>query len=203
MNKSILLYLLILANLTFVGYKATVIIDNRFNPLPFYGNDDHEVSAFELTNQLNETFNSELHQEKIWVVNYFFTSCPSVCPKMMKNIQEVHDLIRAKEDILLLSITVDPKRDTSERFMKFLENYNINHASWQLLTGPKKDLYRLARKDFLISATDGGGGERDFIHSENIVVLDKNQKIRAIINGTAPKANHEILNIITRIKQES
>lgn len=178
------------------------IIDQKLNPLAIYGEENHVVPDFKFVNQSSEEFNSELHKQKIWVVNYFFTSCPSICPKMMKTMQEVHDIIRAEDDIILLSFTVDPKRDTPEKFTQFLENYNVENSSWQLLTGDKKSLYRLARKAFLISATDGGGDETDFIHSENIVILDKNQRIRAIINGLAQDADRDILKTITRIKQE-
>lgn len=203
MNRTLLLFLLILGSLTFVSYKAVIIIDNKMNPLPIYGDENHSVPSFVFTNQLDQEFKSELHNEKIWVVNYFFTSCPSICPKMMKNIQEVHDIVRSNSDIILLSFTVDPKRDTPERFSSYLDNYNVDHSTWQLLTGDKKDLYRLARKSFLISATDGGGDEDDFIHSENIVILDKNKKVRSIINGIAPDADREILKVISRIKKES
>lgn len=202
MNKTILIFLLILGSLTFTGYKAMIAIDDKMNPLPIYGNEDHEVPVFSFENQLEEAFNSAAHLDKIWVVNYFFTSCPSICPKLMKNMQEVHDIVRAENDLLLLSLTVDPKRDTPDRLLSYLENYNVNHENWQLLTGDKKNLYRLARNAFLVSATDGGGEEYDFIHSENIVVLDKNQKVRSIINGIDPDANNKILNVIRRIKKE-
>ena len=203
MNRTLFFFLVILLSLTFVGYKAVVMIDEKLNPLPIYGGEDHTVPTFSLMNQLNETFDSEDHNDKVWVVNYFFTSCPSVCPKMMKNIQEVHDIVRGEDDIILLSMTVDPKRDDPKRLFDYTERFNVDHSGWQLLTGSKKDLYRLARKNFLISATDGGGDEHDFIHSENIVILDKNKKIRGIINGTSEKADREILKIITRIKKES
>lgn len=203
MNKVSIIFLVCVGAVTLVGYKSMVAIDNKLNPLPIYGDKNHKIENFEFINQNNDVFKSIEHHDKIWVVNYFFTSCPSICPKMMKNIQEVHDIVRAEDEVILLSFTVDPKRDTPERFQYYLEDYNINHESWQLLTGSKKDLYRHARKSFLISATDGGGDEYDFIHSENIVVIDQNKKIRAIINGTDPDADHEILKTIKRIKKES
>jgi len=118
----------------------------------------------------------------------------------MKNMQGVHDVIRADEDIILLSLTVDPKRDTPERFMSYLSNFNVNHDTWHLLTGEKKDLYRLARKSFLVSATEGAGDEYDFIHSENIVVIDQEGKIRNFVNGTAENADQQILRTISKLK---
>ena len=203
MNKTILIFLLIVGGLSYTGYKVIIAIDEKLSPLPIYGTEDHKIEPFRLENQRSQIFDSQEHLNSVWVVNYFFTSCPSVCPKMMKNVQEVHDIVRSESDVLLLSMTVDPIRDTSEKLMTYLDNYNVNHDSWQLLTGEKKDLYRLARKSFLISATDGGGDEYDFIHSENIIVIDKNRKIRAIINGTDPEADRLILQTISRIKNAS
>ena len=202
-NRPVYIFLFLLGLLTWLGFVLINTIDHHFNPLPVYGEPDHYIETFELTNQMGDTFQSEAHQGQIWVVNYFFTSCPSVCPKMMKNMQEVHDIIRSDEEVLLLSFTVDPKRDQPERLYRYTNRFNVNHASWQLLTGAKKDLYRLARKSFLVSATDGGGEEHDFIHSENIVVIDANQKIRGIINGTADNADKQILDIISRLKIKS
>ena len=188
---------------TWAGYTIVEKIDSSINALPVYGEKNHQIESFSLTNQQGYTFESSAQADKIWVVHYFFTSCPTICPKMMKNMQQLHDLVRAEEDILLLSITVDPAHDTPERMRRYLNRYNVNHNSWQLLTGPKKKLYRLARKSFLVSATDGRGDDKDFIHSENIVVIDTNQKIRAIINGTADDADEQILSVIKRLKTKS
>jgi len=200
MNKTSLIFVVALVAITGLSYSIVQTIDNRYTPLPVYGGADHSIESFKLTNQLDETFDSEEHLGKIWVVNYFFTSCPSICPKMMKNMQEVHSVILNDEEVLLLSLTVDPVRDQPTRLMNFLENYNVNHENWQLLTGEKKDLYRLARKSFLVSATDGGGDQYDFIHSENIVVIDKEQKVRTIINGLAEDAEGQILSAISKLR---
>lgn len=204
MNKTSLIFLLVVSSVTFVSYKAMIIIDDKINPLPVYGDENHTIPSFEFINQKNEIFNSEEHKNKVWIINYFFTSCPSVCPKMMKTMQEVHDKVRNSEEVILLSFTVDPKRDKPERFMNYLERFNLNHDNWQLLTGNKRDLYRLARRSFLISATEAGAeAELDFIHSENIVTIDKVGKIRCITNGTAPNADNEIIKVISRLLNES
>ena len=199
-NRYLLIALATIAGFTGASYYAVEYIEAKVYPLPVYGPEDHEIELFQLTNQKDELFNSSNHLDKIWVVNTFFTSCPSICPKMMRNMQSVHDIVRSEEDIVLISLTVDPKRDTPERFMTYLDNFNVNHSSWQLLTGEKSDLYRLARKSFLVSATDGAGDEYDFIHSENIVVVDQEGKIRNFVNGTAEDADEKILKTIKRLK---
>ena len=199
-NRYLLISLIIIAGFTGASYYAVDYIETKVYPLPVYGPENHEIEDFSLYNQKTDIFNSANYQGKIWVVNTFFTSCPTICPKMMRNMQSVHDIVRQNDDIVLISLTVDPKRDTPERLMRYLDNFNVNHDNWHLLTGPKEDLYRLARKSFLISATDGAGDEYDFIHSENIVVLDQEGKIRSFINGTANDADDQIIKTIKRLK---
>ena len=203
MNKGLYLFLISLGILTWSGFLLIKFVNEKLHPLPVYGPEDHKIESFELINQKGELISSSAQEGKIWVVNYFFTSCPSVCPKMMRNMQEVHNIFRSDEEVILMSFTVDPKRDQPERFMRYLDRFNINHDTWQLVTGPKPDLYRLARRSFLVSATDGGGGEYDFIHSENIVIIDQHQQIRGIVNGVAENADQEIFAIIKKLKRNS
>ncbi len=199
--KSSLIFLAVLLGTTTIGYFATNYLENEVFPLPVYSEENHVIEDFELTNQKGEKFISKEHENKIWVVNYFFTICPTVCPQMMRNVQSVHNIVRNENDILLLSFTVDPQRDTAGRLMEYTERFNINHDNWQLLTGEKQDLYRLARQSFLVSATEGNGDDTDFIHSENIVIIDKDRKIRGMVNGTAPNAAQQVLDIISRLKK--
>src|SRR5690625_7416416 len=91
----------------------------------------------------------------------------------MRNIQNTHNLLRNDDDVVTISLTVDPKRDTPERLMEYANKYNANHESWFLLTGDKKELYRHARRSFLMAASDGTGNDEDFIHSENIVKIGR------------------------------
>lgn len=194
-------YLLILFGTVFFAYFLYKTVSDNVISLPVYGDEDHKVEHFTMKDQMDETFRSEDYENKIWVVNSFFTSCPTICPQMMRNMQQVHNVIRGDDEILLVSFTVDPKRDTPERFSKYIERFNIDNDKWKLLTGDKKKLYTLIRNSFLISATDGIGDEMDFIHSENIVILDKNLKIRDFINGTAENADEKILTSITKLKK--
>lgn len=194
-------YLLILFGSVFLTYFLYRTVSDNVVTLPVYGEEDHVVEKFELRDQNGDIFDSEDYRDRIWVVNSFFTSCPTICPQIMRNMQQVHNLMRADEEVLLLSFTVDPKRDTPERFSKYIERFNIDNSSWKLLTGDKKKLYTLIRNAFLISATDGIGDEMDFIHSENIVILDKDQNIRDFINGTANNADEKILISISKLKK--
>lgn len=196
-----MLFFVILIGFTAVGYVLVEVFENN-TPLPVYGHENHRVNDFSLTDQQNKTFHSADHNGQIWIVNCFFSSCPIVCPKVMKNLQEVHDLLRKDDDIVTISMTVDPKRDTPERLLKYAHKYNANNDSWFLLTGDKKELYRLARKDFLLSASEGSGDEGDFIHSENIMIIDPDHRIRDIINGTGRQADQMVMETVKKLKKE-
>lgn len=201
MNKGILYFFIVLIGFTAVGYGIVEIFENN-SPLPVYGKEDHTVEAFTLTDQQDHPFHSRDHDGKIWIVNCFFTSCPIVCPKVMKNLQDVHDLLRNDDGVVTISMTVDPKRDTPEQLNKYAKKYNASMDSWFLLTGDKKELYRLARNEFLLSASDGSGDDSDFLHSENIMIIDPDHRVRDIINGTGPKANSMVLESVKKLKKE-
>ena len=201
MNRGILLFLAVVAGFTAIGYALAEVWDKNAS-LEVLGPKDHQVSDFSFTDQQNKLFKSADHDGKIWIVNSFFSSCPIVCPKVMRNIQNAHNLLRNDTDVEIISFTVDPKRDTPERLMEYAQKYNANHDSWHLLTGDKKELYRQARKSFLLAASDGTGNDEDFIHSENIVIVDPDRQIRAQINGIADGADREIMDAVRKLRKE-
>ncbi len=169
--------------------------------LPVYGDEDHFIEEFSFTDQNGSSFNSEDYKDKIWVVHSFFTSCPTICPEMMKTMQNVHNLVRNDSEVMLLSISIDPKHDTPERLLMYSDRWNMDPTQWKLLTGEKKMTYRLLRNSFLQGATDVGSDD-GFIHSENIVLVDSNGKIRDIIPGTDKGASTAIVKSIKRLEKE-
>lgn len=191
---------------TFIGLSIVVYgiaeVWERSSPLEIIGPDGHEVSEFTFTGQESQPVHSADYDGKIWLVNCFFTSCPIVCPKVMRNLQEVHNYLRNDENIVTLSFTVDPKRDTPEKLLEYAARYNANNKSWLMMTGEKSELYKHLRRSFLLGASDATGNEEDFIHSETIVVVDPDRRIRATINGTADKAYREVLNAVKSLKKE-
>src|SRR5690606_3240505 len=114
MNRSTILFLIIILGFTAVGYGLVEVFVN-VSPLPVYGKEGHKVNHFTLTDQLGEEFNSEDYEGNIWIVNSFFASRPIVCPKVMKNLQELHDYRRDGPPTLTLSVSVDPKPATPEQ----------------------------------------------------------------------------------------
>ena len=153
---------------------------------------DHRISNFELFDQRNKKVTKNLIKNKIVVANFFFVSCPSICPKMTKNLITIHRKFIDDNTLIILSHTVWPEVDKVPLLFSYEEKYKINYNSWRFLTGRKEELYRLARQDYLVvpDINDPNfqhGSEADFIHTENIVLIDPKQRIRGYYDGTNPE----------------
>lgn len=163
---------------------------------------EHRISDFSMVNQDGRKVTLDNWKGKIVVANFFFTHCPVICPKMTSNLKLVEARYNMDDAIQIASFTVDPERDSSAQLRKYAEKYTINTHRWQLLTGDKKELYKLARKSFLTVATDGDGGPDDFIHSEKLVLIDGRQRIRGYYSGTEKSEVQQLLIDIKKLKNE-
>ena len=164
----------------------------------------HTISSFNLLDQLGRSVDETLLKDKIVVTDFFFVSCGSICPIMTKNLEKVHQLYQKNENIMILSHTVWPEMDSVSVLFDYAENHNANHDTWRFLTGDKKELYRLARNDYLVvpDVNDPNyqhGGEADFIHTENVVLVDQMQRIRGYYDGTSEEDIKRLINDIARL----
>lgn len=171
--------------------------------LPVLVNNKHTIADFELTNQQGNKSTTEEWSGKIVVANFFFTHCPVVCPKMTANLKKVQQAFAKNKNLLLISFSVDPERDSVAQLKKFAERFNIDESNWQLLTGSKKEIYRLARKSFQVIATDGDGGANDFIHSDNLILIDAKKSIRGYYEGTEDKETIQLIKDIKKLEHEN
>jgi protein SCO1/2 len=160
----------------------------------------HVIDNFSLTNQQGNASSIKDWEGKIVVANYFFTHCPVVCPKMTYQLKRVQAYSGVK-NLQLASFSVDPERDSVPNLQAFAKRFTIN-GNWQLLTGNKQQLYRLARKSFMLVATDGDGGPEDFIHSENLVLIDPQRRIRGYYEGTNEASVNQLIKDIQRLNNE-
>ena len=162
---------------------------------------EHSVSEFELLSQNGDTVGLESIEGKIYVADFFFTTCGNICPKMTTQMKILHDYYLQNDDIMFVSHTVYPEEDSVPVLKAYADKYEINPNKWLLLTGEKQTIYDLARKSYFAVLTEGDGGERDFIHTENFMLMDKSQRIRGYYDGTFPedmerlKADIEILRL--------
>ena len=167
---------------------------------------DHCISNFELTDQLNQKISKKLLYNKIVVANFFFVSCPSICPKMTQNLLTIHRQYIEDSSLLILSHTVWPEVDQVPLLFSYAEKYDVNHNTWRFLTGKKEELYRLARQDYLAAPDINDpnfqhGSDADFIHTENIILLDTKQRIRGYYNGTDSLEMDRLLEDIEILKK--
>lgn len=175
--------------------------ENRFDRLPVLGKEGHRVAAFELQDHHGNTTTLSDWKGKIVVADFFFTHCPVVCPKMTRNLRTVQQAYPNDTSLLLCSFSVDPERDSVGRLMNYARQAGIG-GNWKLITGDKRMIYSLARSSFLLVATEGDGGPDDFIHSEKLVLVDPDKRIRGFYKGTDEAEARRLISDIKKLRQE-
>ena len=158
---------------------------------------NHTVADFSLTNQNGNNITNKDYENKIYVVDFFFTSCPSICPIMTNNMVKIQDEFISNDDIMLLSMSVTPDIDNVQVLKKYAIEKEVNDSKWNITTGSKKHIYELARKSYFAVVEQGDGGLQDFIHTPNFILIDTKKQIRGIYDGTD---DDEISRLIKDIK---
>lgn len=202
MKRSVWGFVLMIVAIPVMAYSILMWYQRDHGSLPLYGPPDHKISDFNLKNQNGKSITLSQWKDKIVVVNFFFTSCPSICPKMAKNLKRLLDEIPNKESVEVNSITVDPGKDDITRLKSYATKYNAP-VNWNFLTGDKREIYKLARNSFRVVATDGDGGEFDFIHSEKLILVDKLLQIRGIYDGTDETQVNLLLNDLRKLQSSN
>ncbi len=166
----------------------------------------HQIGDFEFVNQYNETITQEEIEGKVFVAEYFFTICQSICPVMNKQMMRVQEKFKEEGKVKILSFTVDPDIDGSEQLLRYSKTLNTKKGQWHFLTGEKEDLYRLARRSFFIlkpaEAQNLGDAGSDFIHTNNFVLVDQKKRIRGYYDGTNEKEVTKLLGDISLLLDE-
>lgn len=162
----------------------------------------HTIKDFKLYNQNGDTITQDFYKDKIYVADFFFTTCQTICPIMTDHMLQIQEKLKDDKDILLLSHTVIPNHDSVPVLRKYADEKGVNDEKWNLVTGDKKEIYELARKSYLAAKSDGDGGTFDMIHTENFVLVDREKRIRGFYDGTDPKAIEELMHDIEILKKE-
>ncbi|NMH86695.1 SCO family protein [Flavivirga algicola] len=174
--------------------KNKQIENSDIAKLPYFNSADftpewhkatHRIPEFSFLNQNGETVTNETYKGKIYIADFFFTSCPGICPKLTKNMGSIQEAYKNDKDIMMLSHTVMPWKDSIPVLKDYAQRNHVNAARWHLVTGDKEALYKIARngyfadEDFIKTQN-----ESDFIHTENFILIDKQGYIRGVYNGT-------------------
>ena len=166
----------------------------------------HHIGPFSFQNQDAKFISTADMKGKIAVVEYFFTTCKSICPIMNRQMQRVDAAFKNDSDIQIFSFTVDPETDDVQQMKKYATSHQATSGKWHFLTGEKADLYALARKSFFVlkpaEAQNLGDAGSDFIHTNNFVLVDKQLRIRGYYDGTSEKEVNQLISDIKRLQKE-
>lgn len=182
--------------------------DASFTPHWHKPNDEalkafHQIPDFELTNQKGQVVSEKTFEGKIYVTDFFFTTCPGICLDMTKNMLLIQKAFQDDPNVLLLSHSVTPKEDTVEVLNAYGKRLGVNSSKWHLVTGSRQTIYNLGRKSYFIEEDLGKKKSNDdFLHTENFVLVDKHRRIRGIYNGLNANDIKQLIADVKTLKRE-
>ncbi|MEL7271368.1 MAG: SCO family protein [Bacteroidota bacterium] len=181
-------------------YQPSMVSQELVDSALHYKKKYHTIADFELVNQNGKTITQQDYKDKIYVADFFFTTCLTICPIMTKNMAAVQEEIASYPDVMLLSHSVTPQIDTVAQLRRYADEKGVLDQKWNLVTGDKAQIYELARKSYLAVKTDGNGGEFDMVHTENFILVDKERRIRGYYDGTNIEEMEKLLSDIAILR---
>jgi len=154
---------------------------------------DHTIANFTLINQNGQTITQDDYKNKIYVADFFFTRCQTICPIMTGNMEKIQEAFKDDDDIKFLSLSVTPEIDSIAVLRDYADRKGVIDSKWNVTTGDKKHIYELARKSYFAVTDEGDGGLQDFIHTTNFVLVDKKKRIRGMYDGTSDEEIHRLI----------
>lgn len=205
-------YILLIIFLALVIFSCK----ENFRKLPYYNTSDftpkweikdvktfHAIRKFNLIDQEGNPFTEQNLDGKICVADFFFASCPGICQKMAVSMADLQKEFLSDEDVLLISHSVTPAKDSVPVLKKYAERNGVDYKKWRLLTGRKEEIYELGRKFYYVEEDLGEKSDTSvFLHTENFVLIDKNRYIRGIYNSLDPNSMTSLKNDIKELKKE-
>ncbi len=144
----------------------------------------HTIPDFEFINQDSVKITQEFVAGKIYIADFFFTTCPTICPKMKTQMLRIYEKYKDNPNVVLLSHSIDPRHDTPAVLKEFRSNLGIKGNSWQMVTGDKAKIYEIGQKSYMVSAADDPTQPGGVVHSGAFILVDKNRHIRGLYDGT-------------------
>ena len=176
-------------------YSPSMVSDELVEEELRYVKKYHRISDFSLLNQNGNNVNQEDYKNKIYVADFFFTTCPDICPIMTGNMLYLQENLK-DTNVMLASFSVTPKIDTVEVLKEYSTLKGVDDSRWNLMTGDKKQIYDLARKSYLVAKAIPDGKNHGMIHTENFVLVDRDKRIRGYYDGTNIEDMNKLLDDI-------
>ena len=163
---------------------------------------EHHILDFTLMDQKGALVSLADVKDRIVVADFFFTTCPTICPKMTKQMVRVQEAFADEDRLMLLSHSVTPEMDSVPVLAAYAELHGANYAQWRFLTGDRKQIYDLARKSYFAVLDEGDGGPDDFVHTENFVLVDPQRRLRGFYDGTSTTDVDRLIGDIRKLIEE-
>jgi len=163
---------------------------------------NHRIRNFKLVNQDGDTVSNSFLENKIYVADFFFTTCPTICPVMSNQLERVQEAFSGDTTFKIVSHTVQPEYDSAAILKEYATLHQADPQQWTFLTGDKAEIYSLARKSYFAVTTEGTGGVNDFIHTENFILVDQKKRIRGFYDGTSETDVNRLIADIKKLKNE-
>ena len=185
-------------------YKEATFTPHWLNANSEEANLIHRIPKFNLVNQLGQEVTEDTFKDKIYIADFFFTTCPGICPKMTANMMVLQEEFLEDDDVLLLSHSVTPETDSVSTLKRYAETKGIINNKWHLVTGDRKQIYDLGRQAYFAEEDLGiNKTEDDFLHTENFVLIDKKRRIRGIYNGLNKTSVQQLIADVKTLQQEN
>lgn len=165
-------------------YNPSIVNPELVDSTVQYVATNHRIADFKFTNQNGKIITQKEYEGKIYVADFFFTTCKSICPKMTNNMGWLQEQLKNNPKVLLLSHSVTPDIDNVEVLKNYAREKGVNDAKWNLVTGDKKEIYYIARKSYLAVKTGKPEELYDMVHTENFVLVDSKRRVRGFYDGT-------------------
>jgi len=162
----------------------------------------HTIPDFKFVNQEGDTVTAQNFKDKIYVADFFFTTCPTICPVMKKQLKKVYEKIQGQNDIAILSHTIDPEHDTPAVLKEYAQDLGVKGTQWMFVTGNREKIYEIGEKQYLVVAGADSTAPGGYIHSGAFVLVDKEKRVRGMYNGTDDEATKRLMVDIERLKEE-
>ncbi|WP_229359507.1 SCO family protein [Flectobacillus major] len=187
-------------SLPYLGQKSieTKVVDGKSVTDTVY----HTIPDFEFINQDSVVTTQKDVANKIYVADFFFTTCPTICPKMKTQMLRIYEKYKNNPHFMILSHTIDPRHDTPSVLKEFKKNLGIEGNQWQMVTGDKMKIYELGQKSYMVTATDDPTQPGGIVHSGAFILVDKNRNIRGLYDGTVPEKVDQLMNDIDLLLKE-
>jgi len=214
-SKALILFFVVFSAITLTVFYQLLKVDKKlkiYNPVDVnprlvdsdlrFIKKDHKIADFSLINQNGETITNKNYQNKIYIADFFFTRCQTICIAMAYNMSELQEFYKNDDDIMFLSHSVTPKIDSVSVLKEYADKKGVIDGKWNVTTGDKKHIYELARKSYFAVLEDGNGDENDFIHTEQFILVDKERRIRGYYDGTNKEDMEKLKKDVALLQEE-